>query len=215
MTRLLSSALLVIGFHASAFAGVLTLEKGPTAVENVNVAKSATIGFNGKTETLENIGAGLRAKKVLGMSVKVYVGQLLISAPTKFSRDPKKALSSLDGSDVVAMQLTFLRDVEADKVQVSLRDALVANKVDLKKPEIKALLAAVVQGGEAKSGKALVFVTKKYADGSEVLVYEANGGKAVTIKGEKGFTQSVFSMWLGVPADEGTAALKERVVKGN
>ncbi|MEK2643900.1 chalcone isomerase family protein [Bdellovibrio sp. BCCA] len=193
---------------SSAHASVLKMEKGPRSIEGVNISKSAVATIE-KTETqLGTVGAGLRWKKVLFSKVKVYVAELLVSSPQRFVKKGSEALKSLDDSDVVAIRMTFLRTVEADKVQTSFRDALSANKVDTTTPSIKTFLGAVSKGGDAASGGHLTILVKKHSDGSETLIYEDTAGKQTVLVGERGMTQKIFSIWLGIPADDGVASLK-------
>ena len=110
------------------------------------------------------------------------------------------------------VQLTFLRDVEADKVQVSFRDALVANNIDINSAEVTKLFSFMVAGGEAKNGKTMTFVTNKNPDGTETLYFEDTNGTVNSVVG-KDLTKNIFSMWLGVPADDGLKKLKEELLK--
>ncbi|MGE5086119.1 MAG: hypothetical protein ACM3MG_07425 [Bacillota bacterium] len=207
--RATASAFLSVALSTSmANAGLLKMEKGTRAIEGVNVSKSAEATLNGKSESLGTIGAGLRWKKVLLAKVKVYVAQLLLSSPDRFVKKDKDALKSLDDSEIAAIQLTFLRTVDAATVQTSFHEALTANKIDMTNEAIKKFLAAVDQGGDATSGNSLTILIQKHSDGSETLIYEDCNGKQSVIDGDKGLTQKIMSIWLGTPADPGVASLK-------
>lgn len=119
-------------------------------LEGINLS---TAGVTKNGQKLQYIGAGIRSKKVVLVNVKVYVGELLVSDITKFKK--AEALKSVTEASPALVQLHFLRDVDADRVQSSFKDALEANKVDLKKPEVQKFLEAVKTGGEAKKGKML------------------------------------------------------------
>jgi hypothetical protein len=199
----------------SANAALLKLEPGQNNNNGVNISKSGAATLNGNTYELTTVGSGLRSKKVLLANVKVYVAQLLVSSPERFSRTNADALKSLEDSQTVAIQLTFLRSVDADKVQVSFRDAFDANKIDINTQAMKQFLSAVQNGGDALDGKTLTIATTKNSDGSEVLVYEDSNGKQTTIKGNKGLTHDIFAIWLGTPADDGVANLKKSLLQGN
>ncbi|UOF00164.1 chalcone isomerase family protein [Bdellovibrio reynosensis] len=198
----------VIAFSFQSHAALLKLEKGTRSIEGVNISKSATTEIDKSTTELGTVGGGLRWKKVLLMKTKVYVAQLLVSSPERFTKKPSDALKSLDDSTIAAIQMTFLRTVEADKVQNSFRDALSINKVDLQNPAIKAFLSAVSNGGDASSGGNLTVLTQKHSDGTETVIYEDTNGKQTAVKGDRGLTQKIFSIWLGTPADDGVASLK-------
>jgi hypothetical protein len=193
-------------------AALLKLDPGQKSNNGINVSAGGVATVDGHAYKLNTVGSGLRSKKVLLANIKVYVAQLLVSSPNSFVRKDNEALKSLEDSQTVAIQLAFLRTVDAAKVQVSFRDALDANKVDINQGAIKQLLSAVNNGGDANSGGTFTFVVNKNSDGSETLVYEDTAGKQVEIKGDKGLTHDVFSMWLGVPADDGIANLKSSLI---
>jgi Chalcone isomerase-like len=199
-------------FVLSTNAQVLSRTLGTNEIAGVKLAKSADAKINGANVSLTEIGAGLRQKKVLIANVKVYVAELFSSEPVKMDKASDKVLNALASMNTVAMQLTFMRNVEAEKVQVSFRDALTANKVNIDDPAIKQLLDYVVKGGEAKEGKTLTFLAFKNSDGTDSLSYETNDGVVSTVKG-KDLIKNVFSMWLGEPADDGLKKLKEDLLK--
>lgn len=203
---LLSSLLVLSGSFAQA--SLLKLEKGTRSVEGVNISKSAEATLGDQSVHLGTVGSGLRWKKILLAKVKVYVAQLMVESPERFVKKDKEALKSLDDSNTVAIQLTFLRTVDAPTVQSSFRDALAANKVDLASDAVKNFLNAVKNGGDATSGNSLTILIQKHSDGSETLVYEDSAGKQTQIKGDKGLTQKILAIWLGTPSDEGVASCK-------
>ena len=212
--RIIASALLsaLLMLSLSSNAALLQLEKGTRTIEGVNIAQSAQGTLDGKKIELGSVGAGLRWKKVLLMKVKVYVAQLLISSPERFVRKSAEALKSLEDSESVAIQLSFLRSVDADTVQSSFRDALSANKVDMQNPSIKTFLDAVRMGGDADAGASLTILVTKHSDGSESLIYEDTAGHQTRIHGDKGLSHKIFSIWLGTPSDDGVASLKNDIL---
>lgn len=186
----------------------MNVQAQSTTLEGVNLQ---TTGTTVEGQKLNYVGAGLRSKKVMMMNFKVYVGEFFIGDSAKFKK--ADALKTVTEASPALVQLHFLRDVDAGKVQSSFKEALEANKTDLKKPEIEKFLDAVKNGGEAKKAKMLsVFGTKK-GDGSEVITYTDSNSKATTIVGGAGFLQDVFSIWLGTPADDGVAHLKADILK--
>lgn len=200
-----SAIILSVSF---AEASLLKLEKGSRAIQGVNISKSADATIDQTSVHLGTVGGGLRWKKVLLAKVNVYVAQLLVSSPERFVKKDKEALKSLDDSETVAIQLTFLRTVDAPTVQSSFRDALSVNKVDMGTDAIKQFLSAVKNGGDATSGNSLTILVHKHSDGSETLIYEDSAAKQTVIKGDKGLTQKILSIWLGTPADDGVGSCK-------
>ncbi|MGZ3794311.1 MAG: chalcone isomerase family protein [Bdellovibrio sp.] len=206
---------LVLGLvlmNSLAFGNVLTLEGEDKTIENVKIAKSGVIENNGQKLAVNLVGAGLRSKKVLIANVKVYVAQLLASDPTKFIRTESEALHSLENMQGVAIQMHFLRTVDAEKVQVSFQDALIANQADLKSPSIKAFLNAVAKGGDAIEGKNLTIVALKNSDGTESVIYENSVGQVQKITGPVGLNTQVLSIWMGKAADAGVQDLKTQIL---
>lgn len=202
-------------FAQVASAGVLTLEQGNKTIEGVNVAKSATLALPGATEAtkLDFIGAGLRAKKVLVANVKVYVAQIFADNAGKFVRTEDGAMASMKDMKAAAVNLTFLRSVDAPTVQVSFRDAFDANDVDLNNKGIAAFLAAVKESADAKDGKSMSMSMKK-DNGVVTLVFEGTNGVEKTVTGDEKLFDAILSIWLGEPADSGLETLKTKLIKG-
>lgn len=206
----LCSFLITAFFSLSASAQILKTQNGSQALEGVPLAASAVTDKGAK---LAFAGAGLRAKKVVMVNVNVYVAQLFAANLTSLKKTESEILNSLTAAQPIALQMHFLRDVEADKVQASFKEAMEANKIDVKKPEVQKILEAVKNGGEAKKGKTLSLVAVKNADNTESITYEDANLKAVTVVGPAGFIKDMFSIWLGQPSDSGVARLKASLLK--
>jgi len=203
---------LTLAIGASASAGVLTTTPSKKTIEGVTVAASATATVDGNNLSLTTVGAGLRTKKVLIAKVKVYVATLLATDPGAFARKDGQALGSLASQSGAAIQLTFLRGVDAATVQSSFKEALTANNVSLNKSEINAFLKAVAASGDARDGKTLTIAYASTANGDSI-VYEGTEGAATTVRGPKGFAKDIFSIWLGNPSDNGVAELKTQLLQ--
>ncbi len=202
-------------FSQIASAGVLSLEHGSKSIEGVNVASSATLSLTGATEAtkLDSVGAGLRQKKVLVANVKVYVAQIFVDNAGKFVRTEAGAMASLKEMKAAAVNLTFLRSVDAPTVQVSFRDAFDANDVDLNNKGVAAFLSAVKESADAKEGKSMKMSMKK-DNGVVTLVFEGTNGVEKTITGDEKLFNAILSIWLGESADAGLEVLKASILKG-
>lgn len=209
--RSLVLALSALLLSVNSMAAVLTPEGAGEKMEKFTLPASATATVENEAMNLTPVGAGLRAKKVVFVNVKVYVGQLLVSTPESFTKDDP--MGSLKSQKTVAIQMHFLRDVDADNVQKSFKEALKANGVSVDDAAVKQFLDSVAKGGEAKEGKALTVLGSKLADGSEVVLYETTSGNVSEIKGPAGFIEKIFAIWLGKPADDGVAQLKKSILK--
>ncbi len=205
-------AVVCVFLPSASFASVLAMSPGLHDVEGVKVSQDGKATVAGRTYNLREVGAGLRYKKVAFIKAKVYVGELLMDAPEKFQKSEDKALDSLIGQKAVAMRMTFLRNVDGEKVSNGFKEALEENKVKLDSPAIKAFLAAVKDGGEAKEKTTLVVIGEKLAGGKEAVSFESSSGKLATVDGEAGLVNSIFSMWLGKIDDSGLANLKSEIL---
>lgn len=213
--RKLTSFILSLFFVQPSFAVLLSPTGASEKIETINTFKAATANINKENIALSSIGAGLRAKKVVFLNVKVYIGQLFVQSSEDFKKLISSPLNALKNQQTVAMQLHFLRDVDAENVQKSFVEALKINKVNTEDADIKAFLELVKKGGEAKEGKSLTILGSLLPDGSEVIYYETTSGSVSEIKGKKGFIENIFSIWLGSPADDGIANLKKNILKAN
>ena len=212
MKRIIA-ALFCLMLDQSALAVVLTTEGTGPHIEKFNLPATASVSSEGETIKLSSVGAGLRAKKVVFVNVKVYAGQLFVSDLATFKKSEGEALGSLKAQKAVAIQMHFVRDVDADNVQKSFKEAFKANNINPDDASVKEFLDAVSQGAEAKEGKALTVLGTKMKDGSEVITYETTSGQATQIKGGEGFIEKIFAIWLGKSADDGVANLKKSILK--
>ncbi|MBL7554913.1 MAG: chalcone isomerase family protein [Bdellovibrionaceae bacterium] len=194
------------------FADLLTKELSGKENSGVKLSKAASVKVDQYNVNLTQVGAGLRTKKVLVANVKVYTAEVFVSEANVVVKKDAELLSSVASAKTAVVQLTFLRDVEADKVQVSFRDALIANNIDINSDEVTKLFSFMVAGGEAKNGKTMTFVTNKNSDGTETLYFEDTKGVVNSVVGKE-LTKKIFSMWLGIPADDGLKKLKEELLK--
>ncbi len=216
MKHLLTSSLICLLLSVTsviASASQLTNEGSKGKLDGISLSSGSTTNVEGESIKLSQIGAGLRAKKVVFVNVKVYVGELFVSSPEKFKKSESEALASVKDQKTIAIQLHFLRNVDAENVQKSFKEALKANDVNLDDASVKQFLDSVSQGGEAKEGKALTILGAKLKDGSEEVIYETTSGNVSSIKGPAGFVEKIFSIWLGKSADGGVAHLKSSILK--
>lgn len=208
----LATFILSLTMTTTAYGALLSTEGSKGKLDGVNLSSSASSNIESESIKLSQIGSGLRAKKVVFVNIKVYVAELFASSPEKFKKTDVDALASLKDQKVVAIQLHFVRSVDADNVQKSFKEALKANSVNLDEASVKQFLDSVNQGGEAKEGKALTILGAKLKDGSEEVLYENTSGNVSTITGKAGFVEQIFSIWLGKSADSGVAQLKKSIL---
>jgi hypothetical protein len=195
-----------------AMAGVLTVTPGAKEIEKVKVSTSAQAKVADRTYNLKLVGAGLRYKKVALFKADVYVGELLVDAPEKFTKTSAGALDSLTHQKAAAIRMTFLRDVEGEKVGGSFKEGLEENKAPVDSANVKAFIDAVKSGGESKKGTTLVLIGERLVNGKEAVSWENSAGKLTTITGDAGFMKTIFSIWFGKIDDSGLESLRDQIL---
>lgn len=201
-------------FAVVAQGAVLETTPGTSEIEGVKISKGGTATVETPV-AMTTVGAGIRKKKVAVIKVNVYVAELLVSDGAKFVRTNEGALPSLDNMQAVALQMTFLRSVDAEKVQSSFRDGLDENdEAFAKRADVAKFLDAVKNGGEAVEKGTLRIVAERQGE-KEVVAYENTKAEVVKIVGTKGFIKALMSIWLGAPADGGLEDLKDNLIKGS
>lgn len=178
--------------------------KGPQ-IESVSTSLQARLEVGSQKTELSLAGAGLRKKKVAFIPVKVYVTELFVQNPSAWKKD----IPTLVAQGVWALRLTFLRDVDGDKVMGSFQEALQANKISLDQEDLKSFLKVVENGGEAKKNSALVIS----GSGSDLHVSTPDG-RTTTLKSSPEFSSQILSIWFGKAADSGLEDLKSALLKG-
>jgi len=200
----------------SLFASVLTLTPGPSNIEGVNIAASATGTIEGRTlPQLSHVSASLREKWV-PFPKNIYVAQLLVSDYQKFcSSFSTNPLAAVDNVSTIALVAKFVWQVTVDQLFSGFKDSFApnANNIDLSVPSINEFMDEVQAGGGVLAGQSFTIVGEKLTDGTEALTYEnplgkiGKEGKGNSIHGPSGLIKSVLSIWLGKPAagDKGLA----------
>ncbi|MBK7963673.1 MAG: chalcone isomerase family protein [Bdellovibrionales bacterium] len=193
----------------TAFANLLETKNGSKQIAEVTLAESAVWTLAGKNQNLKMVSAGLRTKKVVFVNVSVYVAEWFVSSTAPWAQ----SIENLKNLAPVVMRMTFLRDIEAPKIESAFRESLVANKIDLTEPPFKAFLKAFLENGDIKKKSSMTLAGHFEPDGSEVLSFESTSNKVTEIKGPSGFLQKIYSIWFGESADSGLADLKKALLE--
>lgn len=208
--------ILFVMFMASSVlsqAALLSYEQGNLQIEGVNLNRTAAItDANGVATNmkLDLLGAGLRAKTVLFVGIKVYVLQLFADNKPQFTRDGN-ALASLNPAQFVAVKINMLRTVDAASLAVSFREAIGANGFAID-AELTTLLNLIEKSADGVSGKSISLLLKSTPAGTNVY-YEDTNGQLKSFSGTASIKSKILSIWLGKPADSGLAALKTSLLK--
>lgn len=193
---------LFLAFSASA--ALFTGAPGDSSVEYVQAADKGSLTL---------VGKGLRKKKVAFVNVKVYDTFVYATDPATFQRqDADAALASLSGQKASAIQLKFLRDVDADRIVSAFRESLEANKIDVASPAIKGLLDKVRAGGEIKEGQTMTILILK-GDPEDSVIYENGKGDIAVVKGPAGLGRQILSIWFGATPEGTMQELKGNLLK--
>ena len=198
----------------------LELKPSTIMIEGIAIADSAVLHApDGKQVVLTTEGAGLRRKKFLGVPLKIYVAQLFTSEPEKFAATVEGALDSLDNIHEVALHISLKRSVSAAEMVGALNDGLAANKAALAQhgiqvdgnPDLENIKTTIASTGDLNAGSTAIFVLQRATTGN-VLHYQAPNGSIHTMPDRNGLGRAVFSLWLGVSADQYLEALKAQLV---
>lgn len=196
-------------------AGILEPTLSSKEVSGVKVIASATFAdASGKGKaSVTTVGAALRSK-LKGVLVSVYVGQLLVSDPGKFSRDDAGALGSVAAMPAAAMQLKFLRTVDAPTAVESFANGFKSNGLE-NDATAKAVLDFVKATGDFEAGKTFTVTALTAAAGKDVVVLESTNGTTTKIEAA-GAAKVVFSLWVGtLPKDDsGLLKFKKELISG-
>lgn len=201
--QILAFSFLVASFNAHAMKKVEGTEK----FNDVTLTKTLELDDFDQIK-LKAVGHALRSKKIAFMNFEVYVGEVLV--PTDMTWNQK--MSEYVSASPAGIQMTFLRDVPADKMITAFDDSLKENNVNLKSEPIEAFLAAVKKVGDLKENDVFLIVRKKAEKADQVLVMIVGRTKEV-ISGPSGWSDDILKIWGGKPADAGFEKFQKELFK--
>lgn len=188
----LMATLLLIS--AKGQANLLTNSNPGKVFEKVQTYNKVQTSIRGTTEDLTLVGAEIRTKKIV-VHINVYVGEFFKNETTQ------------------AMRLTFLRDVDSNRIMEAFKSSLEVNKVDIKAAPVEAFLKAVDKSGESVKNSTLIIMGFAKDETTDTVVFQNSKGQPTQIDGPKGFAQQIFSIWLGTPSDDGLIKLQKAIKK--
>jgi hypothetical protein len=202
---------------------ILALTPGSTAINNVNVASAAQVTVDGRTSSLELVGAGERKYSMFGIVLKFYVAQFFVDNLKDFDRtdssdiNQTNSLGSLETMHTVAIRLNFLQKLSGGQIQGAFKAALHDNKED--SPKLEEFLKQIEENGGVAAGETLTFVGEVLPDGTNVMTFEdANGASHPSVKSttDTHFVRDFFKIWLGsVGNDKRLGETKQEICSGN
>jgi len=211
-TTFFTGLLALVAFGTTASAAMLETKPGERTIEGVKLAKEAVFKTESGPVTLGLYASGLRKKKVAVFWAKVYVGQIFAAPGLKPPTTLAEARETLMKQPIVAISMTFLRDVGASRVKDGFEDSLEANGMDPNSEELKPLFTIVEKGGDAKDTLPITLVMERRKDGTEWLHYENAKGEIQSTGFKPGVISKLLSIWVGKPADSGMERLQNQFI---
>lgn len=178
-------------------AGLLTKENPPS------------VTFQQKKYPLTKKGKGIRVKKIAFVSISVYEAQLFHSDKLVLNANEPQ-LNQRDMN--LAIELTFLRSVDSEKIMNAYLDSLKANKVKTENPNIQQFLNIVKSSGEISEKEKITIIGLHLDEVNDVILYEDQKGRTNEIIG-KDLVKDIFSIWLGKTTDDQLEQLKKDLLK--
>ena len=190
------------------FASLLTNKEGTKNIGDSTAFLHTEFNQGNTKATLRLAGAGIRTKKIALFRLNVYLAEWFVNETKPW----KKSIDHLDEISPVAMRMTFLRDVETEKMESAFRDAFKVNKIQTDDPTIKKFLSLVLEEGQIKKGSSMTLSGVVQSDKSEKLIYESGSGKISEIIGPAGFLKQIFSIWFGEVSEDTLLELKKLLI---
>ena len=169
----------------------------------------------GPTIPMTTIGGGVRKKKILLVTFRVYTARFFVSAADadKFERTPAHALESLDSIPAVALHLTFERSVSPQQLVDSLNAAMSANGYDVRRDtDLQALSKTIRSSDAIPSGSAAILAAIRVDADIDLVAYQSPSGAIATVRGRSGLKRALMSAWFGKPADRGLRGLRDEIL---
>jgi hypothetical protein len=199
----------------SSTASILEKKFGFRKIERVLLASEVIFRSEDRPITLLPYVAGLLRKKVMLFPAKVYVGQIF--APPGLSVPPisiDKARADLIKQPVIAITMSFVRDVDLKRLRTGFEDTLRTNGIEPQSDDMEPLFSILTRGGGVKDGQEITIVLERRANGAEWVYYE-NGKTEVQSSGiAVGAIPKILTIWLGKPAHAGMESMQREFLGG-
>jgi hypothetical protein len=215
--KLLATTIAILFLSTIAHADLLTLTPSTAAsIAGVTLTSTAAATLAGAPVSLTTVGSALRWKVVLGQT-NIYVGELLVSDPSRYVKSVAGALPSLENEQSVALVLHFVYNVPTFLVTTDFNSQARVNGISTSDPDIAAFMK-VVSSLSFRNGGQFTMLFNKNADGTETLAIEDKlaGQPAITIPpvalSAEG-KHKILALWLGVAGDAGLTQFQTDLMK--
>lgn len=196
-------------FPSASHAGILEMKPEEKTIEDVKLTSDAVFTEAGNKVQLQRYVAGLRKKKVAIFWAKVYVGQIFSTPGLSAPKTMPEALETLTKQPVVAITLSFKRDVSTDRMKDAFKESLKENEIDSESTAVKPLFEAIAKSGGMKDKETTTILLIRSATGEESFRFENGSGELQSSKVEPGTIQKILTMWVGKPADSGAERMQK------
>jgi hypothetical protein len=207
MNRFLSRALALCFFLTSFQASALKRTASEEKFHDVSLTQTLELDELDQAK-LKAVGHALRNKKVAFMNFEVYVGEVLMPTETTWNQKASEFLSA----SPAGFQMSFLRDVPAEKMMTAFTESLKENDVDTKSESIQAFLKAVKKVGDLKEKDVFLIARKKAEKADQVLIL-ISGRPHEIVSGPAGWSDNIIKIWAGKPADSGLEKMQKELFK--
>jgi hypothetical protein len=209
--RCLSLMLLVQFSMNSVHAMVWLGADAKTDIKGVKLSDSAKT--DASSPNLTRITQGLRQKKVVFAWFSVYAAQIFSSAPKPDFSSVESLKGSLTQNLPAIVSMTFVRDVEIEKIIEGFTEVFSANKMDATKVPYRDFLSALKRSGDIKDMQKFYFVFSSAENKSSFSV-QTDGKEIFSLKNQMPeVVNSFFNMWLGSAPDSGLEQLQGQFLK--
>lgn len=210
-----------VAFSVNAFAGFVTYTPDEEVFHDVKLSKEAQVKLGEREVTMPRIGKGLRVKETIFGTFDVSVVELFASSPEKFVRTEAEAISSLQQSEVITLTQTFMRNVEASKIEGAYADGFARNKavldeagLSVKTSPIKDLLKKIRESDDISKGERMTVTLVRSGD-TWNMVFDYGTLEPLHIEGNAGLGKVFLALWFGNTGDDaGLTALKAALLSG-
>lgn len=190
-------------------AAILEMKPEEKTIEDVRLSSEVNLVESGQKVLLNRYVAGLRKKKIAIFWAKVYVGQIFSTPGLSAPKTMPEALETLTKQPLVAITLSFKRDVGIDRMKDAFRESLKENEIDPDSAAMKPLFEAIAKSGGMKDKETTTILLSRTPTGEESFRFENGKGELQSSVVEAGSVKKILTMWVGKPADSGAERMQK------
>lgn len=185
-------------------------EESGTKLPIYNVVKTSGGALTAnRTTPLYRTGSGIREKTVFLIgSVNAYYATHYLDSSEGFKGKTDAPLSVIEKSKTRAIQLTFLRNIPANKITTSFTESLQENGIDIQDAAVQGVISKL--NYDMTKGSTLTVLVMTKSEGVETIVVDGPQG-VFSVEGAQ-LGQKFWKIWFGKPTDKGIERLKKELI---